>query len=289
MDEKPVLRPQHHFRAGTATSHQQRLHVQVDRFRVARRLTRNSICLPEAQAGSVELNSRELVQGNNSASSAYNSLTFLHLSEAASSLKRNMPPCSNGAEDDLMADEAEPAALAIGHFDTIDLALLEPVVAGLEQSGILVRVVAEPSPGRGSMGPLALMATAVVLKVSEILVRKILEETGKDAYAALRRGFAVIWERLHRVRDPGYSNTYSMKLSLTVERSGKTLKLLLPPTATPEDAERAFTMFMSFCSTSIADRRQEHPIGLRESASQEVWVFSATTNRIIAIDPDSDD
>ena len=187
-----------------------------------------------------------------------------------------------------MADETEPAALAIGHFDTIDLAFLEPVVAGLEKSGIPVRVVAEPSPGGGCMGPLALMATVVALKVSEILVRKILEETGKDAYAALRRSFALIWKRLHRVRDPGYSNTYSMKLSLTVEQSGNTLKLLLPPTATPADAERAFTMFMSFCATWIAGHRQERPITLRESVPPEVVVFSATTNRIIAIDPDSD-
>ena len=184
-----------------------------------------------------------------------------------------------------MANEAEPAALAIGHFDTIDPALLEPVVAGLEQSGISVRVVAEPSPGGGAMGHLALMETVVVLKVSEILFRKVLEEAGKDAYAALRRAFTVIWEWLHRVRDPGYSNTYSMKLSLTVEQSGKTLKLLLPPTATPEDAEMAFTKFIELAR----GRRQERPITLRQSAPPEVVVFNATTNRLIAIDPDSDD
>jgi hypothetical protein len=135
------------------------------------------------------------------------------------------------------------------------------------------------------MGHLALMETVVVLKVSEILFRKVLEEAGKDAYAALRRAFTVIWEWLHRVRDPGYSNTYSMKLSLTVEQSGKALKLLLPPTATPEDAEMAFTKFIELAR----GRRQEPPITLRQSEPPEVVVFNATTNRLIAIDPDSGD
>lgn len=185
-----------------------------------------------------------------------------------------------------MTNDTEQLALAIGHFDTIDRALIEPAAAGLAQSGISVRVVEEPSPVGGSTGPLAWLGTAVALRVSEILFRKILEEAGKDAYTALKRAFAAIWERLHRVPEPGYSQKYSMKLSLTVERSGTALKLLLSPTATREDAEFAFTKFIELAKSGL----QERPI-LRRGApwGDEAEVFYATTSRIIAIDPGSDD
>jgi hypothetical protein len=202
-----------------------------------------------------------------------------------------------------MVDE-QNEHVVIEHFARVDCALLEPMIGAFQDSGISVRVLRDSSDGpQGSMGGLALLPTAVQLLVTAVGT-ELLKEAGKDAYGALKRGFAALWKNLHHTSDPGYSERFSMKLSAIWEfPDGSRLKLLLDPASQPQDAETALAQILDVVKRK-SDARHLHSQGEALSGQAavvtsvktqflpdqrdelEIWVFNPKLNRLEPVDPD---
>ena len=182
-----------------------------------------------------------------------------------------------------MVDE-QNEHVVIEHFARVDSALLEPMVGAFQDSGISVRVLRDSSDGcQGSMGGLAQLPTLVqvIWVVAGAVGTSFLHEAAKDAYCALKRGFAAVWKNLHDTSDPGYSESFSMKLSAICEfPDGRRLKLLLNPRSQPQDAETALALFLDVVTSvktqSLPDPRDE----------REIWVFNPRLSRLEPVDPD---
>jgi hypothetical protein len=205
-----------------------------------------------------------------------------------------------------MIDEPnEP--VVIEHFAGVDFALLEPMVGAFQDSGISVRVLRDLEVGsQGCMGGLALLPTAVqvIVAVGPAIGGVLLHEAAKDAYGALKRGFAALWKNLHHTSDPGYSERFSMKLSVICEfAEGRRLKLLLNPRSQARDAEAALAQFFDVVklkSDAGHSRSQVEALGgqtavvagvetqaVPERRDQlEIWVFNPRFSTLEPVDPD---
>jgi hypothetical protein len=189
-----------------------------------------------------------------------------------------------------MVDE-QNEDVVIEHLDTVDCASLEPMVGAFQDAGISVRVQEEEPGAYGTMGAFAALPTVVqvIVAAGTAAGTVILHEAAKDAYGALKRGFAALWTNLHHTSDRVSYQRYSMKLSAIWKfPDGSQLKLLLSPNSQAHDAETGFAQFLDIIKLTSDATHQRSRVRAKGSGipKLQIWVFNPSTNRLEPVDPD---
>jgi hypothetical protein len=196
--------------------------------------------------------------------------------------------------------------VVIEHFDSLDDALLEPMIRAFQDLGISARVLRDPPRSQGTQGGLAALDTLVrvVVKGLEAGGTAVAAMVAKEAYAALKRGFEALWKNLDHTSDPGYSKRFSMKLSAIWEfPDGSRLKLLLDPRSQPLDAQTALAQFLNIVklkSEALHSHSKVDALGRQAAVGTgvetpfipeprdkvEIWVFNPRSNKLESVDPE---